>query len=90
MTDETRFRIRDGTLGTEVEGETVLVDTATGMYFGLDPVGTVVWRHLQEQRPLGEMREAMLREFDVAPERLQADLEELLAALQEHRLIEPA
>jgi hypothetical protein len=31
----------------EVAGETVILDTASGQYFALNPVGTAIWQYLQ-------------------------------------------
>ncbi|PYO19380.1 MAG: hypothetical protein DMD85_18645 [Candidatus Rokuibacteriota bacterium] len=37
------IRIRKDVVFRELEGEMVLLNLATGVYFGLDPVGTRIW-----------------------------------------------
>ena len=36
----------DGPVGTSIPGETVILDPAKGVYFGLDGVGARVWELL--------------------------------------------
>ena len=74
-------------MSQEVSGETVLLDLQSESYFGLDEVGTRIWQLLQEQETLQGVYEVMLEEYDVAPDRLQADLEELLVQLSDSGLI---
>lgn len=35
-----RVRIRDDVLSRDLQGEAVILNLNTGLYFGLDPVGT--------------------------------------------------
>lgn len=64
-----------GTIYTqEVGQETILLDTQGGRYFGLDPVGTRMWRLIREHGMLRQVYEILLTEYDVAPERLANDL----------------
>lgn len=75
------------TIFQEVEGEAVLLNLDRAEYFGLDETGTRVWELLQEHGSTGAIVEQMLREFDVAPQRLEADLEHLLQDLLDNGLI---
>jgi hypothetical protein len=75
------------TLFQEVEGEAVILDMARGKYFGLDEVGTRIWQLLQDHGTARAVFNQMLAEFDVEPERLEADLEALLQALAESGLV---
>lgn len=71
----------------ELGGEAVLLDLNSGVYYGLDPVGTRVWRLLQQPRSLAELRDLVVDEFDVAPERCEADLAAFLSSLNAHGLL---
>jgi len=79
-------------MSQEVSGETVLLDLQSESYFGLDEVGTRIWQLLQEKDDLQSVFDTMLQEYDVEPEQLKADLDELLAKLSESGLVslEPA
>lgn len=71
----------------EVEGEAVLLHLAQGKYFGLDAVGTRIWELAVAHGTVGAMLEHVLAEFDVEPDRLESDLEDLLNALAENDLV---
>jgi hypothetical protein len=72
----------------EVGDEVMLLDLATGTYFGLNAVGGRFWQLLEEGKSPVEASEAMLAEFDVAPEVLDHDLEALLDELAAQGLVQ--
>lgn len=82
MSDDVVFR--------ELEGEAVLLNLASGMYFGLDAVGTRIWQLLGEHQALQPVFERMLEEFDVDEQTLRSDLLVLVDRLTEHGLLQPA
>ena len=53
--------------------ETVILDLASGTYFGLDPVGARIWELMDEGKTLAEIRDLMLDEYDVSREELERD-----------------
>ncbi|MGI9521096.1 MAG: PqqD family protein [Hyphomicrobiaceae bacterium] len=67
--------------------ETVILDVASGTYFGLDPVGARVWQLMEEGRKLAEICEAMLEEFEVSREELEHDVLALAQDLEARSLI---
>jgi len=71
----------------ELDGEAVLLNLDTGMYFGLDEVGTRVWSCLREATDLAAIHRTLLDEYEVAADRLEADLIELVGALAEQGLV---
>ena len=48
-----RLVVTDGVVSRELDGETVVLNLETGIYFGLDAVATDMWRAIQ-----GAMRSA--------------------------------
>ena len=82
-----RIAVSSDALFQEVEGEAVILDLAQGQYFGLDEVGTRIWQLLQTHGTVRAVFDQMLDEFDVEPERLEADLEALLQALADSGLV---
>ena len=58
----------------ELDGEAVILNLESGMYFGLDPMGTRIWQLVEEHGSLRAVLEAMQREFDAPDETLQSDL----------------
>jgi coenzyme PQQ synthesis protein D (PqqD) len=65
----------------ELDGEMVLLDLATGTYFGLDHVGARVWTLIGDRAPLGAVFETLLAEYEVAPAPLERDLLALVGDL---------
>ena len=70
-----------------VGAETVILDLASGMYFGLDPIGARIWRLLGEGKTLAEVCDAMQATHDVPREKIELDVVELVEALQAQRLV---
>ena len=79
--------ISEEVMSQEVSGETVILDLQSESYFGLDEVGTRVWQLLQEKENLQGVFEAMLAEYEVEPDQLRIDMEELLGKLSDSGLI---
>jgi hypothetical protein len=70
-------------MARSVGDETVILDLATGTYFGLDPVGARIWQLMGEGKTLAEICDLMLDEYEVSREELERDtlrLAEELAA----------
>jgi hypothetical protein len=72
----------------ELEGESVLLNIETETYFGLDDVGTRMWTLLIASETIQQAFDALLDEYDVAPETLKTDLTDLLQQLVEKGLLE--
>jgi hypothetical protein len=58
----------------EVDGEAVILNLESGVYFGLDQVGTRIWQLIQEHGSLQTVFETMCDEFDVRSDALERDL----------------
>ena len=68
--------------------EAAILNTKHGIYYGLDPIGTQVWKLLRTPRKVGDIHEVLLQEYDVDPERCKRDLLVLLEELLGAGLIE--
>jgi coenzyme PQQ synthesis protein D (PqqD) len=67
--------------------EAVLLNLATGTYFGLDDVGTRMWQLMSEHRSTDKVIEIMLEEYEVDESLLQSDLDRLVKDLTENGLV---
>ena len=68
--------------------ETVILHLGNGTYFGLDPVGTVIWEELiGAGGTLADLGRAVARAFPDAPETLGRDVEAFLLQLARHDLL---
>jgi hypothetical protein len=82
--------VSPGQVACTVGDEVMILNLNDGVYYGLDPVGTRIWELLQVPISVHEVRDALLQEFDVDPDRCQRDLLRLVEDLIEARLVEVA
>ena len=82
-----KIEVSSDVVAREVGDETMLLNLATGTYFGLDAVGGRFWQLLEEGKSPLDARDALLKEYDVGPDQLEGDLEKLLADLAAHGLV---
>lgn len=68
--------------------ETVILNLASGTYFGLDEVGSRIWQLVTDGATLAEICETLLTEYAVPRETLLNDLFELVGNLQERGLVQ--
>ena len=84
---EQKVTISPDVLFQEVSGEMVLLDLSSESYFGLDEIGARIWQLLNDGSSVGEALDALLQEYEVSRETLEADVGELLGSLAEAGLI---
>lgn len=70
--------------------ETVILDLASGTYFGLDPIGARIFELLGAGRSLAQVCDAIEQTHEVARETLERDVLALAQTLHERKLIVPA
>ena len=85
---ESQVRIPNAVQFRELGGECVLLNLATGTYFGLDQVGTRIWQLLRQTRKLHTVLRRLCEEYDVGRIRCRADLASLVGQLRAHGLVE--
>ena len=61
--------------------DTVMLNLADGVYYGLDQVGTRVWDLIRQPVTVGYLRDTLVSEYDVDPQRCERDLRALLGEL---------
>lgn len=83
-----RFSTSDDVVSREVGGEMVLLNLASGLYFGLDPVGGRIWELLAEKaQSLADVCNVIEQEYDAPREVIEADMVALAADLKKRSLI---
>ena len=82
--------IPDDVLARQVGQETVILDLASGRYFGLDPVGAHIWRLLTEGHTPAQACDRLLEEYEVGREELERDVGRLVDELLAQGLLKPA
>ena len=82
-----RVRVSPDVLLQETGGEAVLLDIASENYFGLNQVGTRIWRLLDGGADLRAAFDTVLAEYNVPAERLEQDVLALVGQLVDAGLV---
>lgn len=80
-------KVSDNVLFQDIEGECVLLNMDSELYFGLDGVGTRVWQLLSENSSTENAVEKLVTEFEVDKETVRRDLAKLLDELKIEKLV---
>jgi hypothetical protein len=89
---ENSVRISGEVVFREIDGEAVLLDLGTSIYFGLNEVGTRIWTLLQQDGSLQRTLDALKQGYPEIPrDQLEQDLLELVSRmLEKGLLLEPS
>lgn len=79
---------RNDVICCNVGEEAVLLDLASGIYFGLDPVGSRVWSLIETPRTITEIRDELLKEYEVDEATCETEVLRFLNQTAERGLIE--
>jgi Coenzyme PQQ synthesis protein D (PqqD) len=74
----------------DLEGEAVILDLASGRYFGLNAVGTRIWTLLDAGTPVDRIVSTIADEYDADPEQITRDVNALIDELSSRGLIVPS
>ena len=85
---KSKLKISKNVLFREIDDEAVLLNLQSGIYFGLDKIGTEIWRWIREDGRLGKVLDKMTRRYEVSPRTAESDLLALAADLKKHGLVD--
>jgi hypothetical protein len=85
-----RVSVRPGVLSRQVGEETVILDVASGVYFGLNPVGARIWHLLSHGMTPAELSAVMSQEYETELAELERDVLKLAEELSARELIHVA
>lgn len=74
-------------LACDLAGEAVILDSKSGLYYSLDPVGARIWNLLQSETTIHKLVDTILEEYEVERERCESDIQKLLKDLAVKDLI---
>ncbi len=87
--DTRLVRSRD-ILESEIDGDVIALDIERGECYGLNSVGSAVWRHLAEETSVNEITAALVAEFDVGEDECRAEVTRLVEELAAEGLVKAA
>ena len=85
---DSRLSVTSGVLVSEVGLESVFLNLRSESYFGLDEVGTRMWKLLTESDTVQQAFDQLLIEFNIDEAQLRLDLDELIQKLIANGLVE--
>jgi hypothetical protein len=77
-------------VSADLSGEAAILNLKSGVYFGLNAVGASIWKLIEEPRNVKEIRDTLVKEYDVDPDQCEKDILALLEELSSKDLIEVA
>jgi len=88
LSEDTIFRKTADLLESDVDEEVVALDVNKGQCYGLNSVGSRVWRLLDNPTSLGEICSTLQDEYEVEPGVCRDEVSRLLDQLQSEGLVE--
>jgi len=87
MNLDTKLSIPPQVMSRLVGDETVLLDLASGIYFGLDGVSKRIWEAVESGQSLAQTVAVITAEFEVDEEQAQTDVLAFASTLVERGLL---
>lgn len=84
---DTLLKPTDQAVLSRIGDETVILHLDSGVYFGLDAVGTVIWDMVQTGASRSDLKTALMAKYDVDPTILEADIARFIDQLLENGLL---
>jgi hypothetical protein len=75
-------------VSADLAGEAVILNLVSGVYYSLDTVGTCIWDLIQEPRTVNQVRDVLLEEYEVEPDRCEREIVAFFEQLLDVGLIE--
>ena len=79
--------IEEDVVWRDLDGEVVILNLATGLYYGLEGAGSRMWQLLAEHRSTDAVADLLAEEYDVERPRLARDLETLVHRLADKSIV---
>jgi hypothetical protein len=71
----------------ELDGETVLMSIADGLYYAMDPIGSHVWALLEHPRQVADLCNLLAQEYDIELAQCEDDVLAFLHELATYNLL---
>jgi hypothetical protein len=88
ISEHSRIVVSKEQVYSELQGEAVILDIKSGVYYGLNQVGASIWNLIQVPKTMHEIQAALLAEYDVEPETCKQEVLVLLQDLAAKGLID--
>lgn len=84
---DTLIRSEDHLTTAHLDEEAIVLDTASGQYFGVNELGARVLTLIESPRSMAEICDTLAREYDVERSRLEQDIVNFISDLHAKDLV---
>jgi hypothetical protein len=81
ITDGTMISRSPAVLAAEVDGEIVMMSIEQGRYFGLDDIGSDIWKRIDPPYSFAELIDRLAADYDADRATIAADVRALLSRM---------
>ena len=83
-----RYKLKtDNTAATVIDGEAIIVNLTTGVYYSMDKVGAEVWEMIGQGLSTLQIAAAVAARYEIAQDKAFVDIERLTEKLSAEELI---
>ncbi len=86
--EDSVVRARTDNMSVDLDAETVILDTASGTYFGLNEVGKAIWELIAEPRSVSGLCDTIATRFHIDADACMSDVIAFLTDLESEGLVE--
>jgi hypothetical protein len=87
ITENTNVIKNQSLIESEIDGEKVMMSLESGDYFGLDSIGTDIWKLIENSIKVSDLIDILVTAYDVSREKCSEDVINFLNQLYAHNLI---
>ena len=85
--ETTRISRNPAILTAEVDGEAVMMSIAAGRYYGLDNIGTVIWKRIDPPCSFADLVDQLALEYDADRATIASDVRALLNRMAQQDVV---
>jgi hypothetical protein len=73
---------------SDIDGETVMMSIENGEYYGLDDIGSLIWKLIEKPINVSDLIDTLLERFDVDRKTCERDVLVFLNGFNEDRILQ--
>jgi hypothetical protein len=87
INDQTLISRSDSLLVAGVQDETVMMDIQSGHYYGLDDIGSDIWKRLETPCRFGDLVDALIADYDADRLVIARDVAQLVTLMASNKVV---
>jgi len=87
IAEKTMISRSPAVLAAEVDGEIVMMSIEKGHYFGLDDIGSDIWKRIEQPCSFAALIEGLTADYEADRDTIEADVTALLTQMAEQDVV---